>query len=133
MVGETHSTTSGQLYFVSPYHRGHPTVDKCIWTIGVHEEIETFDVAIQNAWKADDIAWGVRHYSKNSFSEIGINYGKELLFIAKFVFNQGVWHGYPADVNKRPNDRPKPNILSDWISRDIISKPFRSRIQGGKL
>jgi hypothetical protein len=134
MIGKTVQLQCGESYFFSPVHRqSHPTNDKCIWTIDIPEEIACFNSAFIKTWYEEGSGWGIRFISKNNFEEVGINYENRPLYIAKFIQDSGVWHGYPADINKRPHDRPSPIILDRWLENNIISKPYRSRIQGGRL
>ena len=135
MIGQTHLTHSGQNYFVSPLHRMvNATADKCVWTIPVPEEIDCFATAINNTWFINDKCWGIGPVlSKNNLPVLGVNYESKDLSIAKFVQGAGQWHGYPADVNRRPHDRPHPVVLETWVANDIISKPYRARIQGGRI
>lgn len=134
MIGQVHAVSCGEHYYISPYHRqANPTNDKCIWTIPCPEELQCFDDAISNTWVVADKAWGIRSSGLDNFNELGINYERSALTIAKFIKGAGNWHGYPADVNRRPQDRPNPEVLDKWRANNYISKPFRARIQGGRI
>jgi len=133
MVGLTHNTSSGQIYFVSPAHRGRADEHKSIWVIEPTEEIACFDNAYTCLWYAGDKSWGLRIQGLNQLEIIGTNISRDSLRIAKFTYDSGQWHGYPADVNRKPKDRPAPAILAKWVSDGLISKPFMARIQGGRL
>lgn len=135
MIGKIHNPPCGQVYFVSPLHRmAKATVDKSVWIISVPEEIACFNNTITQTWYVADTAWGILlGGAKNNLDPLGINYEESELSIAKFVQGAGQWHGYPADVNRNPHDRPHPDVLDSWIANNLISKPFRARIQGGRI
>jgi hypothetical protein len=133
MIGLTHNTPCGQAYFVSPAHRGRADEHKSVWLIEPVEEIACFDNAYTRLWYAGLKGWGIDSQGLNQLRVIGTNIRRDSLKIAKFTHDSGQWHGYPADVNRKPQDRPLPEVLSRWVNDGVISKPFMARIQGGRL
>lgn len=134
MVGQTHTVPCGLAYFISPAHRASAaTVHKSVWNITFQEELDCFDLSQQHLWIVGDTGWGVLHMGLNHFQILGVNFRNQNLVFAKFIGGNPAWHGYPADVNNRPQDRPDPQILDQWMQHNIISKPFRARIQGGRI
>jgi hypothetical protein len=46
-----------------------------------------------------------------------------MLFVAKFVASAppAVWHGYPADHERNPQDIPESEVLRDWIQSGLLA------------
>jgi hypothetical protein len=124
----------GQQYVVSPKHRKSiATADASVWRIHQNDELSCFDTAYTQNWHVGGIAWGIIANGIDGLSILGESFRRHELKIAKFRQDASLWHGYPADNNYRPQDRPKPFVLELWINGGLISKALRSRIQGGRL
>jgi len=124
----------GQLYIVSPKHRKtYATEDASVWLVDSDAEMNCFNEAFTSNWTDDGFAWGLISEGLNRLAILGKNYQDYGLRIAKFRSDAVNWHGYPADNNNRPQDRPRPVILDAWSHNGLISKSLRSRIQGGRL
>jgi len=124
----------GQRYIISPKHRKtRPTADASVWRIHQNDEMSCFDLAYSQNWHRDGIGWGIISHGRDHLLTLGESFRNHELKIAKFRADAALWHGYPADNNFRPQDRPVPFILDLWHNSGLISKALRSRIQGGKL
>lgn len=120
------------------YHRnGNP--GKAQWTITVDEEIDCFANTKKSSWIDAKKAhgWGIIA-NGNGHKFIGYvrNKGENIeVYIARFV---GIrlkdeWHGYPANVARCSNDKPKDQVLKEWLSLNYISKSDFTRIRRGIL
>ncbi len=116
-------------YFFSPKHRGNPTDEISVWLITHLEELEVFNTCFANSWIVHSNGWGV----SKSLSLLGENLRNRRLILAKFVFDQNLWHGYPADLRYKPKDKPVPDILMLWYQAGLIDKPTLSRIKQGQI
>lgn len=116
-------------YFFSPKHRGSPTDDISVWLINHEEELEIFETCFTNSWISFSNGWGV----SKSLEILGKNLRNQRLIIAKFVVDQNLWHGYPADIRYKPKDKPIPQILMLWYNEGLIDKATLSRIKQGQI
>ena len=121
-----------QKYFVSSAHR-RVQKNKSRWTLDINQEVDCFVTSQTNNWIEGIAAWGMVK-NGNALVVIGINPQDEPLKIAKFVAknNDGLWHGYPADFCRNPQDRPGVTILQVWRTRGYIEKHHIIKIRQGK-
>ena len=119
------------FYTIVSYHRNNSNSSKSKWTILDNEEIACFLKSMQETWVFDKFAWGL-HLIEGEILQLGINPMKEILKCAKFVQNEGIWHGYPADYMRNIHDKPHSNILNNWRDSNIITKSQMSKIKQGK-
>ena len=120
-------------YIISSQHRRRGNSNKCIWTISFDEEVSCFIQALNENWKVDFEAWGIKTVN-NILQVVGVNNERQELKLAKFVdgANTNVWHGYPADYMRKANDRPATNILKDWVEYGYLTKAKMSKIRLGQ-
>lgn len=120
-------------YSPNPQHRDN-NPHKSQWTIMEPEEIQCFQVAYDKGWKKGNDAWGL-HFRQNNVAYLGLGEDRSVeLFIAKFKndASHDTWHGYPADYQRKSQDIPDRNILSDWIANDVLKKAKIRKIMGGQ-
>jgi len=63
---------------------------------------------------------------------LGISPCKNDLYIAKFVSDQGSWHGYPVAHWLSPFDKPDLQTLAAWEKQGLITSSKKSKIHRGK-
>lgn len=120
-------------YSPNPEHRNNNPC-KSQWIITEKEEIECFRVAYDKGWTNERDAWGL-HYSQNTIAYLGIAENRTInLFIAKFKNDvpHNNWHGYPADYQRKPQDIPDKEILSKWITNNVLAKAKIRKIMAGQ-
>ena len=119
-------------YYFSPKHRRIATEDVSIWDIDFQNELSCFKASIHNEWIYNEVSWG---FIKNGeeFIIVGHNLINRELKFAKFVSNENIWHGYPADFRNKPDDKPVPQLLLIWFNEKVISKPLLKRIKQGQI
>lgn len=110
--------------------------EKSLWSISVDDEVNCFILAHNNKWllPSANSGWSLHICNYKKPGVLGINRFGEDLKIAKFVNKSQAkeWHGYPADYERNINDRPKTEILIDWVDKAFIDKTCMVRIQKGK-
>jgi hypothetical protein len=120
-------------YAVNPKHRnGSP--DGSQWTIPPIEEHACFQTAEIAGWLLGDKGWGL-HLVAETPAYLGVAVdGGRLLFVAKFVAGAApvVWHGYPADPEKRTHDIPEEHVLQHWLVLNLLSKPKIRKLGRGQ-
>ena len=120
-------------YIFSSAHR-RTQKDKTRWTVSTHTEIDCFkNTQTSKYLEGDEVAWGCLK-TTSGLIDLGINGHKENLKIAKFVDKNKlkIWHGYPADFVRNPQDRPSVSVLKKWRTGDIIEKHHITKIRQGK-
>ena len=118
-------------YFVHPKHRGRPTKNRCTWIISVLEEVALFRKVIPVLCRPGEIYWAAEAEGRR-LRTVGINVHRESLIFAKFVDDSAIWHGYPADYRKQPQDRPPIPVLQNWETQGLLKKHHIAKISGGK-
>ena len=120
-------------YIVSSQHRGRRNPHKSTWIITIEEEIECFIQAVNNNWRIETEAWGVKTFG-GILQVVGLNYNQQELKLAKFVDGNStnVWHGYPADYMSKSQDRPTTSILKVWVKNGFLTKAKMSKIRQGQ-
>lgn len=100
--------------------------EKSQWSISPNQEIVCFNLAHSKGWTEADKGWGL-HYSNDVLDYLGLAQDhRTRVFIAKFVGNQGNWHGYPADHQKNQQDIPTERIRRIWMNDNVL-KPAKIR------
>lgn len=131
--GSTITVRTNVQYFVHPKHRGNPTENSCTWRISVPDEVALFRKALpagfcpgQNYWAAE--------VQNGRLRPVGINVHRETLIFGKFVDGsaRSLWHGYPADYRRHPQDRPPISVLQSWVTQGLLEKHHIAKISGGK-
>ncbi|CAD5373565.1 hypothetical protein RA210_U360005 [Rubrivivax sp. A210] len=121
-------------YIPHPQHRNAAFASqKSQWSISVLEETQTFTSALAAEWTANDAVWGL--YLVQAVPVILGTTALPNQFevqIAKFVGNQGDWHGYPVAHWLAPYDRPAYAVLEKWRNGGIINKAKFAKIYRGK-
>lgn len=120
-------------YLISQKHRGQPTDEISIWELSFEEEVDCFSTSHHKGWNSGPTGWGCHLNGAGTLQVLGRNLKNPQLRIAKFVSNQELWHGYPADIRNKPHDKPLPSILSAWFEEKVITKAIMSRIKQGQL
>jgi hypothetical protein len=111
----------GLVYQVHPNHR-NGRADKSQWTIPQGDEIQCFQQADARTWLLVNRGWGL-HIQNGGPQLLGLSQDRDrALFVAKFVSSAApvVWHGYPADHQRHPQDIPAPEILKAWLDSGLL-------------
>jgi hypothetical protein len=105
------------------------------WTVTRGEEAASFAQASTQQWGTHEVLWGL-HLVANAPAVLGYDVlagsGRVEVMIAKFVENQGDWHGYPVAHWIGTNDKPNIDTLDDWLAQNLINATVRSKIYRGK-
>lgn len=121
-----------RVYAPNPVHRNR-TAGKSQWRVPESTELGVFRHAVNEGWMLPDCGWGVLRHS-GRLRYLGVARDHETrLFVAKFVDHarSGRWHGYPADHQRNPSDRPDPKVAARWLRDDIVPGPkLRKVLQG---
>ena len=85
-----------------------------------------------NHWIENESGWGL-HYSNGVLDYLGLAQDHTTqVFIAKFVGNQGTWHGYPADHQQNRQDIPAERIRKIWIDTNVLRRAQIRKITKGQ-
>ena len=119
-------------YFIHPKHRGSPSKGICTWSVSVTDEVALFKGAIPTERFPGETYWSAVTEDRR-LRRIGINVYGDFLGFGKFVDGsaKAVWHGYPADYQRRPQDRPPPAVLQVRVTQGLIEKHHAAKITGG--
>jgi hypothetical protein len=122
----------GFMYQHHPHHR-NGIHGKSQWRIPELDERNAFDQARNRNWLTDACGWGL-HTPNGIVSYLGVDqdHGRQL-FVAKFIVSDApaVWHGYPADHQRNPQDIPDNDVLRDWMrSRILTDAKVRKLMRG---
>ena len=119
-------------YYPNPQHRNTQfSGTKSQWIILIPEEEASFNHSYYQNWATNAVYWGL-HLVNLKPENLGISPCNNLLFIAKFVSDQGNWHGYPVATWLSPFDKPDEQTLTVWQNLGLISAPKKSKIHRGK-
>lgn len=121
-------------YTPHPQHRNAAfAAHKSQWVISEAEETQSFNVAMAAQWVASGAAWGLHLIAAGpqvlGTTALPNNFSVQ---IAKFVGDQGNWHGYPVAHWLSPYDRPAYEVLEKWKAGGIINKAKLAKIYRGK-
>jgi len=132
--GQYKVTINGKTrsYIINIAHR-RKRGQKSKWTIAEKTEVQCFETACSQFWMLEAKGWGLL-LNGNIVQVLGVTKNVFPSKIAKFVDSNedGIWHGYPADYQRNPQDRPDISILKRWMEQDIISVPTMRKIRGGQ-
>lgn len=120
-------------YQVNGKHRTNAAKeDRTQWDVSTFHEIKLFAEAQMNGWICDNnkTIWAIE-FINDEYTTLGNNGESEARLAKYIVDHNNEWHGYPVST-ERNGDRPPSEILDKWISRNIISKSVRRKIQQGK-
>jgi len=96
---------------------------KSQWRIPEVDERSTFDQARIRNWLSVTCGWGL-HTPNGVVSVLGVaqDHNRQL-FVAKFIANAApaLWHGYPADHQRNPQDIPGIEVLRDWMISGLLT------------
>jgi hypothetical protein len=122
------------IYTPHDKHRNQ-TPNASQWTITHVEEHSSFVLASSQQWGTHAVLWGL-HLVANAPAVLGYDVladsGRVDVMIAKFVENQGDWHGYPVAHWLQPYDKPTAKVLSEWRVQGHINKATHRKISCGK-
>lgn len=111
--------SSEVFYLHNPLHRNN-TTGKSQWRISNDAELQSFKTALDQTWLLSDVGWGL-HLENNKPANLGVAQDhKTLVFIAKFVNDRKIWHGYPADHQSNNQDIPADQILRKWLEAKVL-------------
>lgn len=123
---------SSTQYVIIPGHRLRGYPDKSRWLISLKEEANCFAESHSKNWLLESVGWGLIVDDDAKLKILGENPQREKTKIAKFqTQNQNLWHGYPADLKRKPKDIPVVDILKKWRQAGIIEKHHMSKLQRG--
>ena len=111
---------------------------KSKWLVSIQDEEAIFRVGYNAQWTANGEVWSLQSAGNGSLNVIGQDHRKKYipngkkyieLVVAKFVVNQGCWHGYPVNVI---TDAPPTEIFQMWrvlpgMKKSKITKLNRPR------
>lgn len=124
---------NGHTYLCHPDHR-NGLATKSQWTIPEAAEKNVFKRAIVLNWLLTKDGWGL-HLDEAAAAYLGTSAkasgSLRQLFIAKFDGKAKVWHGYPADPQRRPTDTPPEVVLRAWLDLKYLRpQTVRKLLQG---
>lgn len=121
------------IYSPKADHRQPSASRKSQWTISAAEEQSCFALAISSAWSFGNALWSV-YAPAGPAVWLGLSQAPDRapVFIAKFVEDQAVWHGYPVAHWKSKHDKPSSKILLAWRENGYIRRQTVSRVVRGK-
>lgn len=125
--------SNGFIYVFDPNHRNR-TPRKSQWSISEIEEQTVFEDSVVKQWRDGPEGWGV-YYPEGTIDYLGLDHThSKRVFIAKFRSNQQevIWHGYPVDHSYSTYDTPPSEIIRNWLSNGLISRPKASKVIQGK-
>lgn len=123
------------VYRHHPQHRSAAFANKkSQWCITPPDETACYNLATLSGWIANGAYWGLHVLNGGvpAPSLLGTSPKNDNLFIAKFVSNQGVWHGYPVAHWLSPFDKPTMDVLNSWNAIGYINRAAKAKIHRGK-
>lgn len=100
---------------------------KSKWIVSVQEEEDIFNTGFNANWLFNNDIWSLK-WLDNDLCVIGEDHRPNLqkkgktyyeLVVAKFVVDQGCWHGYPVNPLTDP---PASSLLTAWAQTPGIPK-----------
>jgi hypothetical protein len=123
---------AGANYQHHPDHRNNQG-GKSQWIISEESERASFGNAVAQGWIVGRVGWGV-HPPNTQPQVLGVSQDRRRqLYIAKFVASQApvLWHGYPADHQRHPQDVPAAPILRNWLTGALfVPAKIRKLLKG---
>ena len=118
-------------YWHAPQHRNQMS-GKSQWSISHSQESACFGAAHSKGWTDAIKGWGL-HYYNGGVDYLGFGQDHTTnVFIAKFVGNQGVWHGYPADHQRNQQDIPSERVRRMWLQNGVLTAAKVRKITKGQ-
>ena len=93
-----------------------------------------FDRARVDRWliHVENVGWGL-HLPAGKPDYLGVAQDHESrIFVAKFVRNQDVWHGYPADHRRNHQDIPTERVLHGWMRDGLLARAKIRKLTRGQ-
>jgi hypothetical protein len=120
-------------YISNPQHRNSQYAQtKSQWVIPAQDEVGCFSTAAAKGWVSETACWGI-FIPGGLPTQLGVSPRAEFdLYLAKFVVNQGLWHGYPVAHWLSPFDKPPSEILRSWVDNGYINRAKFAKIHKGK-
>ena len=118
-------------------HRNH-NPNKSQWIISKKDEHGLFKQTYSSNWIYNDnnklTGFGIKKNNNRTvlLGYSAVIYGRKELKIAKFIENQNIWHGYPADYRTHKADTPSTEILKIWFDDGYINKKNMCKILKGQ-
>ena len=120
------------VYTPHPQHRNAAYANqKSQWTITIPDEHACYGTAATSGWCGPDYGWGL-YLPAGAPAPLGLSPQASQLYIAKFVQDQSVWHGYPVAHWLSPFDKPSLGTLQLWEASGYINRAKRAKISRGK-
>lgn len=123
----------GIHYFHHPHHRNGRN-GKSQWIIAPPAEEFSFAQALARGWLRTNEGWGL-HTPTESPEYLGrARDHVTQVFVAKFVGDQAaeMWHGYPADHQRCPQDIPDEAALQSWIDANLLTPAKVRKVAKGQ-
>ncbi len=121
---------NGKRYRINEQHRrGNPK--KSQWTVKEHDELGIFSYSLENNWLSlcQYYSYGLL-IRDNEKEKLGESVDKQDLYIAKFICNQNLWHGYPCGDKSEDLEKISDNTLQEWktyFPKKEITKMLKGR------
>jgi len=136
-VGD-HEIQPGARYQCNPEHR-NGNREKSQWTISEQEERGVFSRTYTSGWIVEHVGWGL-HIVNGSVNYLGVDRTRsQNLIVARFIDDNNVeiWHGYPADPNRRSQQArikeiPPEEVQTEWLRGQILPKPKVRKLGRGE-
>jgi len=102
-------------------------VNKSKWIVSIKEEEDIFNTGYSENWFFNNDIWSLK-YTNDNLCVIGEDHRPEILkkgqkyaelVVAKFIVDQGCWHGYPVNPLTDP---PDSSLLTVWSQTPGIPK-----------
>jgi hypothetical protein len=114
-------------YAPNPVHRDR-TQGKSQWTVTLPEEVAIFTRTYVSFWVQANEGWGL-YYNNGVIAYLGkARNHLTKVFLAKFVSDQNLWHGYPVDYQQSEKDIPPTSITNLWLQDGILPAPTLRKI-----
>lgn len=121
---------NGKRYRINEQHRrGNPR--KSQWTVKEDNELDIFACSLKKNWVSlcQYYSYGLL-IRDNVKEKLGESIDKQDLYIAKFICNQNLWHGYPCGDKPEDLEKISDNTLQSW--KDYFSKKEILRMLKGQ-
>lgn len=107
------------------------TPGKSQWTISEAAERQSFLDTMINNWIEQGWGWGI-HTPGGVVAILGVDRDHSTeVFISRFDYNSGEWHGYPVNY-KNVQQRPPGAVLRDWVAKTFLAKAQMRKIVKGQ-
>ena len=128
-----HVVAAGYVYQHHPGHRNRAS-GKSQWSISEPAERSIFDGSRVRHWLDQSFGWGLYiRDGRAQYLGVSADHARRLI-VAKFVASHSpkVWHGYPADHERKTADIPTTNILWQWINPQYLGPAKTRKIMRGQ-